>query len=74
MGLTSRSTLGKIAGCWLPIFIFFSFGYEYSVVNMFVNPCEHLDGSSHFVSRMVGFGIRFQSLPETLWAECSLLV
>jgi formate transporter len=38
MGLTSRSTLGKIAGCWLPIFIFFALGYEHSVVNMFVIP------------------------------------
>ena len=26
MGLTSRSALGKIAGCWLPIFIFFLAG------------------------------------------------
>lgn len=38
MGLTSRSTLGKIVGCWLPIFIFFALGYEHSVVNMFIIP------------------------------------
>lgn len=38
MGFTSRSTLGKIAGCWLPIFIFFALGYEHSVVNMFIIP------------------------------------
>jgi formate/nitrite transporter FocA (FNT family) len=38
MGLTSRSTLGKIVACWLPIFIFFALGYEHSVVNMFVIP------------------------------------
>jgi formate/nitrite transporter len=38
MGLTSRSTLGKIAACWLPIFIFFALGYEHSVVNMFIVP------------------------------------
>lgn len=38
MGLTSRSTLGKIAGCWLPIFTFFALGFEHSVVNMFVIP------------------------------------
>src|SRR5579863_4749642 len=38
MGLSSRSTLGKIAGCWLPIFIFFALGYEHSVVNMFIIP------------------------------------
>ena len=38
MSLTSRSTLGKIAGCWLPIFMFFALGYEHSVVNMFIIP------------------------------------
>ena len=38
MGLTSRSALGKIAGCWLPIFTFFALGYEHSVVNMFLIP------------------------------------
>ena len=38
MGLTSRSALGKIAACWLPIFMFFALGYEHSVVNMFVIP------------------------------------
>ena len=38
MGMTSRSTLGKIVACWLPIFIFFALDYEHSVVNMFVIP------------------------------------
>jgi formate/nitrite transporter len=38
MGLTSRSTLGKIVGCWLPVFMFFALGYEHSVVNMFIIP------------------------------------
>ncbi len=38
MGLTLRSTLGKIAGCWLPVFIFFALGYEHSAVNMFIIP------------------------------------
>jgi formate/nitrite transporter len=38
MGLTSKSTLGKIVACWLPIFTFFALGYEHSVVNMFVIP------------------------------------
>ena len=38
MALTSGSTLGKIAACWLPVFTFFALGYEHSVVNMFVIP------------------------------------
>jgi formate/nitrite transporter len=45
MGLTSRSTLGKIAACWLPIFTFFALGYEHSVVNMFVIPAGMLMGA-----------------------------
>ncbi len=45
MGLTSRSTLGKIAGCWLPIFTFFALGYEHSVVNMFIVPAGMLMGA-----------------------------
>lgn len=45
MGLTSRSTLGKIVACWLPIFTFFALGYEHSVVNMFVVPAGMLMGA-----------------------------
>lgn len=45
MGLTSRSTLGKIAACWLPVFTFFALGYEHSVVNMFVIPAGMLMGA-----------------------------
>src|SRR5215471_8883213 len=36
--MVSRSTLGKIAAMWLPIFTFFAQGYEHSIVNMFVIP------------------------------------
>lgn len=45
MGMTSRSTLGKIAACWLPVFAFFALGYEHSVVNMFVIPAGILMGA-----------------------------
>lgn len=45
MGMTSRSTLGKIVACWLPIFTFFALGYEHSVVNMFVIPAGMLMGA-----------------------------
>jgi formate/nitrite transporter len=45
MGFTSRSTLGKILGCWLPIFTFFALGYEHSVVNMFLFPCGIMMGA-----------------------------
>lgn len=45
MGQTSRSTLGKIVACWLPIFTFFALGYEHSVVNMFVIPAGMMMGA-----------------------------
>lgn len=45
MGFTSRSTLGKIAAVWLPIFVFFFLGFEHSVVNMFVIPAGILFGA-----------------------------
>jgi formate/nitrite transporter len=45
MGLTSRSTLGKIVACWLAVFTFFALGYEHSVVNMFVIPAGMLMGA-----------------------------
>ena len=45
MAMTSRSTLGKIAACWLPVFTFFSLGYEHAVVNMFLLPAGMLMGA-----------------------------
>ncbi|HEY2038593.1 MAG TPA: formate/nitrite transporter family protein [Edaphobacter sp.] len=45
MSMTSRSTLGKIVACWLPVFTFFSLGYEHSVVNMFLIPAGILMGA-----------------------------
>jgi formate/nitrite transporter len=38
MAMSSTSTIGRIAGAWMPILIFFAQGFEHSVVNMFVIP------------------------------------
>ena len=38
MSLASTSTIGRIAGPWMPILIFFAQGFEHTVVNMFVIP------------------------------------
>jgi formate/nitrite transporter len=78
MGLTSRSTVGKIVGCWLPVFTFFALGFEHSVVNMFVIPVGMLMGAPISVGtwwvwneipvtlgNLVG-GLLFVSLPM-LW-------
>ena len=45
LAFSSRSTTGKIAAMWLPIFTFFAHGYEHSVVNMFVIPAGMLLGA-----------------------------
>jgi formate/nitrite transporter len=45
MALTSQSTIGKIAGMWLPILTFFAQGFEHSVVNMFLIPAGMLVGA-----------------------------
>lgn len=45
MGMTSSSTVGKIAAAWLPIVVFFAQGFEHSVVNMFVIPTGMMLGA-----------------------------
>lgn len=45
MGMTSSSTLSKIAAAWLPILTFFAQGFEHSVVNMFVIPAGMMLGA-----------------------------
>ncbi len=45
MAMTSNSTIGKIAGAWLPISVFFAQGFEHSVVNMFIIPTGMLMGA-----------------------------
>lgn len=45
MAMTSKSTIGKIAATAMPIFIFYSLGYEHAVVNMFVIPTGILFGA-----------------------------
>ena len=45
MAMTSKSTIGKIVGAWLPIFTFFAQGFEHSIVNMFLIPAGILFGA-----------------------------
>jgi formate/nitrite transporter len=46
MGMTSQSTVGKIAAMWLPILTFFAQGFEHSVVNMFMIPTGMMLGAN----------------------------
>jgi formate/nitrite transporter len=45
MGMTTTSTVGKIAAIWLPIFLFFAQGFEHAVVNMFLIPTGMMLGA-----------------------------
>jgi formate/nitrite transporter FocA (FNT family) len=45
MAMSSTSTIGRIAGAWMPILIFFAQGFEHSVVNMFVIPSGMMLGA-----------------------------
>lgn len=45
MAMTTTSTVGKIAACWMPMLIFFGQGFEHSVVNMFVIPTGMIMGA-----------------------------
>lgn len=46
IGITSLSTIGKIAAMWLPILMFFAQGFEHAVVNMFVIPAGMMLGAN----------------------------
>jgi formate/nitrite transporter len=45
MAMSSTSTIGRIAGAWMPILMFFAQGFEHSVVNMFVIPAGMMLGA-----------------------------
>jgi formate/nitrite transporter len=50
MALSSTSTIGRIAGAWMPILVFFAQGFEHSVVNMFVIPAGMMMGAKVTIS------------------------
>jgi formate/nitrite transporter len=45
LALVSRSTIGKIVACWLPITAFVALGFEHSVANMFDIPAAMMLGA-----------------------------
>jgi formate/nitrite transporter len=45
MAMASTSTIGRIAGAWMPILVFFAQGFEHSVVNMFIIPAGMMMGA-----------------------------
>ena len=45
MSLCSTSIIGRIAGAWMPILLFFAQGFEHTVVNMFIIPAGMMMGA-----------------------------
>lgn len=45
LALSSGSTLGKMAGCWIPVMAFVALGYEHSIANMFFIPLGMMEGA-----------------------------
>lgn len=50
MNFVSNSTFGKIIAMWIPVFIFFTQGFEHAVVNMFVIPMGIMLGADITIS------------------------
>jgi len=45
MAMCSTSVIGRIAGAWMPILLFFAQGFEHTVVNMFIIPTGMMMGA-----------------------------
>jgi formate/nitrite transporter len=62
MGLSSTSTVGRIAAMWMPILVFFAQGFEHSVVNMFIIPTGMMMGAKVTIGDWVVWNL----IPVTL--------
>lgn len=45
LALSSKSFVGKMIGCWLPVMAFVALGYEHSIANMFYIPAGVFEGA-----------------------------
>lgn len=53
LALSSRSFIGKMAGCWLPVMAFVALGYEHSIANMFFIPLGMMEGANVGVTQAI---------------------
>lgn len=52
LGMSAKSTVGKIVGLWWPVMAFVAVGYEHSIANMFFLPLAMLNGSDISMSEL----------------------
>lgn len=65
---TSRDTIGKLVGAWLPIMLFVLIGYDHSVANMFYLTAVKMVDSSLFGVSDVLYNLFFVTLGNILGA------
>lgn len=62
LGISSKSTSGKIIGIWFPVMTFVAIGYEHSIANMFFIPLAMMQGADITTSQLLLDNL----LPSTL--------
>ena len=62
LGMSSKSTTGKIFGIWWPVMTFVTIGYEHSIANMFFIPIAMFGGADISIMQLFGSNL----LPATL--------
>lgn len=53
LALSSKSFVGKMIGCWLPVMAFVALGYEHSIANMFYIPAGVFEGAQITLSNAI---------------------
>ncbi len=62
LGMSSKSTAGKIFGIWWPVMTFVAIGYEHSIANMFFIPIAMFEGADISIYQLLIVNL----LPATL--------
>ncbi|MBF1213955.1 MAG: formate/nitrite transporter family protein, partial [Fusobacterium periodonticum] len=65
---TSRDTIGKLVGAWLPIMLFVLIGYDHSIANMFYLTAAKLADTSLFGVSGILYNLFYVTLGNILGA------
>ena len=52
LGMSAKTTTGKILGIWWPVMTFVTIGYEHSIANMFFIPAAMMEGAQISISEL----------------------
>ena len=65
---TSRDTIGKLVGAWLPIMLFVLIGYDHSIANMFYLTAAKLVNPSLFGISSILYNLFYVTIGNILGA------